>query len=315
MKKPKNNQRFLSIDLTKKCTNNCLFCVVEGRTEQACDQEFSDIEKFLRFYKNYGFSTINLHGGEPTIYKHFDELIDLINELGFDEIIIQTNGCRLDDKEFVASLIKRNVKLFVVSFHDCDKENHNKVTKSPKSFDQALNGIKTVLKCGGNVRTNSVLIKSNYSRVEDIVDYLYDLGVRKINTSSLNPYWLSVGKKQDLIEELLPKYKDIAPFLKKMLDKYEPTDIELTLEGFPYCLLSDFEDCNLYSYTRDITMLSDFDQKILNYEEFLNENRIRVKRMECQSCIKYKQCKGVWSGYVKTEGWAEFNPIQKVTVS
>ncbi len=314
MKKLKDNQRFLSIDLTKKCTNNCLFCVVEGRTEKAQDQKFSDIEKFLKFYKKYGFDTVNLHGGEPTIYKKFDDLIELINELGYKEIIVQTNGCRLNNEEFVKSLIDRNVKLFVVSLHDCIEESHNSVTKSPNSFKQAVDGIKTVLKCNGDVRTNTVLIKENYNRIENIVDFIYDLGVKNINISSLNPYWLWVGKKEELIEELVPEYRDLVPYLNNTLNKYKSVDIQLSLEGFPYCLLPEYDHCNLYSYKRDITLLSDFDQKILNYEEFLNENNIRVKGEDCKHCSKIKICKGVWKGYSKIKGWEEFRPVSKVAI-
>ncbi|NOU18127.1 MAG: radical SAM protein [Bacteroidales bacterium] len=309
MKKKENYQKFLSIDLTKNCTNNCLFCVVEGRSGKATDQEFSDVEKFLRFYKSHGFDSVNLHGGEPTIYKRFKDLIILINELGYKDITVQTNGCRLENEEFVSFLIKNRVTLFVVSFHDCDKESHNTLTKNPKSFDQATNGIKTVLRLGGDVRTNTVLVKDNYKRVTQIVDFLYDLNVKKFNISSLNPYWLWLEKQQELFDQLVPSYQELSPHLCEMLDKYATKDVKITLEGFPYCLFPGYDDYNLYSYTREITLLSDFEKSIIDYENFLNENGIRLKRQECQKCIKNNQCRGVWKGYLKNKGWAEFQPI------
>lgn len=303
------HQRFLSIDLTKKCTNNCIFCIVEGRNEIAKDQNIDDIKDFLSLYKDKGYTSVNLHGGEPTLYKELDNLIDIINELGYRHIVIQTNGVRLEDEQFVKNLIANNVKLFVVSMHDCIAEYHNKVTKSTNSFQRASNGIKSILQHNGEVRTNTVLLKSNYKRIGDIIDYLYGLGVRTFNISSLNPYWITLNRDSSLFDELAPSYKEMEPYLREMLDSYKDKEVSITLEGFPYCFLPEYNNFNLYNNIRDIVLLSDFNKSIIRYEEFLNQSKIRIKREECTNCFKNDVCKGVWSGYIKMQGWNEFNPV------
>jgi len=301
-------QKFLSIDLTKRCTNNCKFCVVEGGGKSK-EQNLDDIKSFLEVYKKKGFTSVNLHGGEPTFFRKFKDLILLINDLGYEDITIQTNGYGLADKNLVTFLLEKRVKLFVISFHDCDLENHNLLTGNQKSFELADKGIKNVIAQGGMVRTNTVLVKSNYKRIKDIIDYLYSLKVKKYNISSLNTYWIWKSNQISLFEELTPTYREMEQYLKKMLDYYEEKDVVFTMEGFPFCYLQGYEKYNLSNTDRDITLLSDDDLQIYNYEEFLNTAGVRVKRKDCEKCSQNKVCKGVWQGYVVYKGWNEFNPV------
>jgi MoaA/NifB/PqqE/SkfB family radical SAM enzyme len=281
---------------------------VKGRSA-ATDKKLDDILYFLKEYRDKGFSSVNLHGGEPTIFQEFSYLINAINELGYNDITIQTNGVRLSDEKFVKSLIERHVNLFVVSMHDCIPAMHNNVTNSPDSFELVSKGIKIVLRNEGNVRTNTVLLKSNYQHIENIMDYLYDLGVRVFNISSLNPTWATPTKNIKLFEQTVPTYEELAPYLKNMLIKYSGKDVKITLEGFPYCFLPEFNHLNLYNTERNIFMLSYGDKSVINYEKYLNEIKIRGKAEKCIKCAMNNICKGVWIGYARMRGWDEFNPI------
>jgi MoaA/NifB/PqqE/SkfB family radical SAM enzyme len=302
-----NFQSYVSIDLTKSCTNNCIFCVVSGTRSVTQDQKFEDIQKFLIDSRKTGETKVNLHGGEPSLYYKFDELIDLINDLGFDDITIQTNGWRLQEQAYIASLIKKNVKLFVVSFHDCDKENHNLLTKNEKSFDEVVNGIKNVIALGGKIRTNTVLVNSNFKRIHNMIDFLYALNVRVFNISSLNPWWLWVMGKRKLYTHLSPDYLSMADYLKETLDAYQDKDVIITLEGFPNCILQGYDKFNLYNWKREISMLSE-NNVILNYEEYATKD-LRLKSTGCEKCKHNFTCGGVWRGYVEYKGWDEFQPV------
>jgi len=299
--------RFLSIDLTKKCTNFCRFCVVCGTRHLTPDQKFDDIVSFLKEYREKGFNKINLHGGEPQLYNKFNQLITLINELQFEEITIQTNGLRLKDKDFISNLIAKKVGLFVVSYHDCIRENHNFLVNNQSSFDEVEEGIQNVLSLGGQVRTNTVLVKSNYNHVKQIVDRVYELGVRKINISSLNPWWMMVNASQELFNELCPSYTVMAPYIRDMLDSYKHRDVKITLEGFPYCFLPGYDEFNLYSVDRDIFMLSENNFR-LNYESYATSD-LREKKEDCKQCTKFDACGGIWKGYTAYYGFNEFQPI------
>lgn len=308
MEMTQNYKRFLSIDLTKRCTNDCRFCVVSGTRGITKDQKFEDIENFLTEYSKDGFKRVNLHGGEPQLFYRFDDLIKLINDLGYEEIVIQTNGYRLNDQNFVTNLLERNVKLFTVSFHDCDEKSHNFLTGNPKSYHQVITGIKNVLELGGNVSTNTVLVNSNYRRVKNIVDTIYDINVKRINISSLNPWWIWIKSKKEQYSELCPTYVEMAPLVKETLDAYKDKDLTLTLEGFPFCFLPGYEEHNLFSYDRDITLLSE-NNFLMNYEEYATTD-LRDKRDECRACRFDSQCGGVWKGYIAYKGWDEFQPIE-----
>ena len=195
----------------------------------------------------------------------------------------------------------------MVSFHDSDKDNHNVLTKNTKSFDEVVRGIKNVIELGGNIRTNTVLVKSNYERIHNIIDYLYSINVKTYNISSFNPWWLWIYNKSKLFSDLSPNYLSMAPYLEKVLNAYKDKDIAITLEGFPYCFLQGYDQFNLYKCKRDIILLSE-NNYIINYEEYATKD-LRLKRKECEKCIYNPTCGGVWRGYIEYNGWEEFQPI------
>lgn len=309
----KNNkyedQTFLSLDITNKCGNRCQFCVVKDRLGTPKDMSLDTIESFLIKYKKQGFTSLNLHGGEPTEFEKLKELILLINKLGYKDITIQTNGSNLSNRLLVQFLLDNNVKTFVFSMHDCIPSFHNDVTGSLKSFEQATEGIKTVLELKGIVRTNTVLLKGNYTRISNIIDYLYNLGVRTFNLSSLNPTWALGNKETELFDRLMPRYKDLEFYIQRLLDENKGKDVKIILEGFPFCFLPNYNSHNLYNHKREIILLSYPGDSVCNYEDNLNKFNIRTKGIKCNTCTKNNICRGVWTGYVDRFGWEEFQPL------
>jgi len=77
----------------KYCNKNCSFCDtnVKMRISQEGIYNLKDIQKTINKYK----CGILVTGGEPTIKRHFDETLLLLNKLNYPIANVETNGYNL----------------------------------------------------------------------------------------------------------------------------------------------------------------------------------------------------------------------------
>ena len=76
----------IALSVTTDCNQNCSFCYVKGREHAELD-----LEKFKKFIKVVKPLSIDISGGQPTLYKHINELIDFLHKEGIKMGLI-TNG-------------------------------------------------------------------------------------------------------------------------------------------------------------------------------------------------------------------------------
>jgi len=77
----------------KYCNMKCYFCdtLVKMRVLQEATHKLSDLQKVMDEQK----TGILVTGGEPTISKHFNELLLMLNSLVYSFCNVETNGHRL----------------------------------------------------------------------------------------------------------------------------------------------------------------------------------------------------------------------------
>lgn len=77
----------------KTCNKNCSWCdtSVKMRVSAEATHKLSDIQEII----NNRAAGILVTGGEPTVPKHFDECVMILNELKYPVANVETNGCDL----------------------------------------------------------------------------------------------------------------------------------------------------------------------------------------------------------------------------
>jgi MoaA/NifB/PqqE/SkfB family radical SAM enzyme len=289
----------LSIHLTDVCNEKCIFCVV-GIPEFPKDTIKQDrIEKILVENSNKGYREVNLHGGEPTVFSGFFEIVALINSLKYPSISIQTNGQRMKDLNFTRRIKELNVNLAVISLHSNSAEEHDWMTQSKGGFSNTVQGIKNALKVGMVVRTNTVITSQNIEHLPEIVDFISDLGVKHINISNIHPVFTAYKN----FELVVPRVQDTKKWVTKAVNRALDKDLDLTLEGFPFCLVPEFESHHIETLRPqiDVEMREHW---ISDYFGFMD--RLRTKGEVCDGCKYASKCGGVYYEYIEKRGWKEF---------
>ncbi|MDP9266863.1 MAG: radical SAM protein [Acidobacteriota bacterium] len=268
--------------------------------------DFELVKRFLKDNAGAGFMSVNLHGGEATIHPQFIETLELINELGYPEIHLQTNGIKLARPEFASSLVGLRVTLFIVSLHGSTADTHDSQTRSLGGFSQTIAGIQNVKRFGARVRTNTVVTRTNVEELGSITRLACDLGVDHLNYSNLHP----VGSAVFAVNQLAPPFELIRQHLYPAIDYAVSCRRKVTLEGFPLCTVKAKVEFHLERERREIKMLMR-GVEIDNYDEFMNDT-CRVYGLPCSNCSHRRPCGGVYPEYVQIRGWSEFTPFASV---
>ena len=92
------NFNVVNYHITNRCNYDCTYCFgkFEGQHDPSIDDAKAVVDNIALYFTENGIANgrINLAGGEPTLYKHLDELIDYIASRGISVSMV-TNGSRL----------------------------------------------------------------------------------------------------------------------------------------------------------------------------------------------------------------------------
>jgi len=129
--------------------------------------------------KKKGYNKVEFTGGEPTIRADILYLIKTAKDLGYENIMVSTNGTMLSYKSFCQKIIRNGLNSVAFTLNAHNSQLGDAVCRTPEAFNQTVQGIKNVLEypCV-EVSVNTVVFQLNYKYLQQIGVFIYDLGVR-----------------------------------------------------------------------------------------------------------------------------------------
>jgi len=124
----------LRISLTDYCNLSCFFCSNEGMPlvqKNISHANLDDLLYLISLLEDNGLQKISLTGGEPTVYKHLDPLLDELNQ--YEKInnkAFHTNGIKLSENLIFNKL--SNFSKIAVSLHSLDFQVWKRMTNGNK---------------------------------------------------------------------------------------------------------------------------------------------------------------------------------------
>ncbi|MBN2332248.1 MAG: radical SAM protein [Deltaproteobacteria bacterium] len=227
----------LEIKANYTCNSRCGYCCISNNQGKRT-MNFEEIAANILFFKEtYKISEVCLSGGEPTIHREFLATLKFIKEQGLTTYL-HTNAIRFHDRQFVKECAPfLNRVLVGFSYHDeaaCDQ-----LTGTTKTFARRLAGIKNLLDCQLPVRTNSVVLKSNFRCLPDMGRLIGDLGTSKALFTL--PFFFEATARQ--VDQFVPEdFTELKSFLGEAIRLLEKKGVTVFLQGLPPCKLDEFKD-------------------------------------------------------------------------
>ncbi|MEM4521005.1 MAG: radical SAM protein, partial [Candidatus Bathyarchaeia archaeon] len=112
---------FIIIEVTNRCNLTCPVCFASANERYTYNIALSDIKDMLKTVLQYECKTsvppIQISGGEPTIREDLPDIVAMAKEMGFNTIMINTNGIKIArDKEYLRRLKESGANLIYLQF-------------------------------------------------------------------------------------------------------------------------------------------------------------------------------------------------------
>lgn len=162
--------RDLRISVTDRCNFRCTYCMPEEgmrwlpRTEVLTYEEIERLASI--FVERFGFDSIRLTGGEPTVRSHLPVLIDKLAQLPVD-LALTTNGATL--ATMADDLVAAGLQRVNVSLDSLRRDRFHAITKRDELY-RVLEGIAAAQHAGLQpVKVNCVVMRGVND--DEIVDF------------------------------------------------------------------------------------------------------------------------------------------------
>jgi len=172
----------VDLALTYGCNNACRHCYNRSdsrlrlRTTHDSRLRFRTWRRILQRLAAVGVPQVIFTGGEPTLFEGLPRLIQTAGRLGL-VAGLNTNGRRLSDREFAASLRRAGLDHVQITLESHEAGVHNAMTGAA-SFDETVRGIENSLAVGLHTITNTTLTRHNLGQALQTVDFLHGLRLR-----------------------------------------------------------------------------------------------------------------------------------------
>ena len=170
------NLVFAFLELTPACNNRCVGCsnVFADKRGPAPLNARRWIEIIEKLRPHVEF--LKLTGGEPTLHPEFEQIVRHITESGL-KFRLLTNG-RWPRKEKLLEFLagQASVESLLISLHGADQLSHEGFTRTPGSFEDAVETIRLAASAGLKVATSVVITKFNWDKLKTIYEFSLELG-------------------------------------------------------------------------------------------------------------------------------------------
>ena len=163
---------FAWLELTENCNLNCVHCY--GKFGKPKNMEnnlkIDEWKKIVDYLVSINCESVQLIGGEPFLFKNFNDILKYVYNKGIRNISVFTNATLLT-LEQIRLLKQYNVKV-MISLYSSKENVHDSVTQVSGSFRKTLKNILLLKENDINFSIAIIAMKENENDINDIKKFL-----------------------------------------------------------------------------------------------------------------------------------------------
>jgi pyruvate-formate lyase-activating enzyme len=237
--------------LGQTCNLRCHFCYYLDRIEDRTHPEhaFMSLEKAKAICRTlvevYGNNSIDVQGGEPTLWKPLPDLIRYCGEIGMRVTVI-TNGIVLDDMSRVIAYRDAGIRDFILSVQGLGSV-YDGIVGREGAWKRQMQALRNMQQAGVPFRFNTVLSRPVLPQLEQIAELAVRSGAQVVNFLAFNPFddQRQPGKRS---AENVPRYQDLTGPLTAALDALDAAGVEANVRYLPLCVVPERHFKSMYNF-------------------------------------------------------------------
>lgn len=236
--------------LGQTCNQRCYFCYFINRITDHKHPEhaFMTLEKAkhicytLRHF--FGNTSIDIQGGEPTIYPSILELVRYCRDIGLIPTLI-TNGLVPAKSGVIEAYRDAGLRDFLVSLHGIG-DIHDEVVGVKGAHEKILAALERMHALNFPFRINCTMSKPVVPLLQEVARYAVDYGAYAANYIAFNPFGdQETGKR---CADTVSRYTEVRDQLTGAMDILESAGIEVNVRYLPFCMAEERHRKNFYNF-------------------------------------------------------------------
>lgn len=298
----------MDLALTYRCNCDCAHCY-NARPRTYPEMSAENWRLVLDKLWETGIPHVCFTGGEATLRSDLPELIRYAQDLGQITGLL-TNGRRLSDPAYVASLSEAGLDHVQITLESHDPQVHDRMVGASGAWRQTTRGIENALASGMFVMTNTTLLADNAPDIEHTVSFLSDMGVPTVGINALihagSGRAVGTGLHEGDLGPLLERVRDQTERNRQRLIWYTPTQychfdpvqMDLGVKGctaamYNMCIEPDGSVIPCQSYYQTLgNVLTDEWSVIWNHELSVWLRERQYLPEACNECPVLNECGG-----------------------
>jgi MoaA/NifB/PqqE/SkfB family radical SAM enzyme len=300
----------VEIQLGHMCNNRCVFCVSGQETEvgNAGPVDVTPVLQSLDEARARGITKVTLLGGEPTLQPGFLIVVKHAVAIGFDEIVLFTNGVKTAREAVIDEILATGGNFtWRISIQGATKETHEATTKKPGSFDRIVRTMEHLKRKGETLTVNMCVVQSNYASVDAFPALLAPYDAKQLHLDMVRPRDAGV-RTEDELRAMIPRYSDMVGPLERMIRGF-PDGFDVNLGNVPYCVAPDLAPWIHHDGQPTLTVSMDGEKLSRPWDKYLVKRQDKGKPASCSRCVFDGRCSGVFDAYQAFYGTSELQPV------
>lgn len=309
----------VEIQLGHMCNNRCVFCVSGQQTALGRAKPLP-VEPLLdnldqAFAK--GHRKLTLLGGEPTLQPGFKAVVSHAVKLGFEEVVIFTNGVKTARAAFLDEILQlgpprapseRRYFTWRISIQGATKRSHENTTRKDGSFDRILRTMDTLHERGERITVNMCVVGSNYESVAEFPALIERYDVQQLHLDMVRP--MDSGERtEDEFRDMMPSYRAMVPPLTRLVAGVKP-DFDFNIGNLPFCYAPHLARWIHHDGEQTETIAVDGEQDLSRpWNKYFVKRRDKFKPPACEGCVFAPRCSGVFQKYTEIHGSSEIAAV------
>jgi molybdenum cofactor biosynthesis enzyme MoaA len=227
--------------LGQTCNIRCYFCYFLDKinAREHPEHAMMSLEKAKEMCRvlreHYGLSSVDIQGGEPTVWGPIYELVAYCSRIGLKPTLI-TNGIMLAKKDVCQRLKDAGIYDFLFSIHGIG-ETYDKVVGLPGGSDKQMQALANLRELGIPFRLNCVLSKPVVEQLPQLAELTFGSGARAMNFIAFNPFVDQTSGKRN--SDTVATYAEVMHKLTPILDEFDRRNVECNVRYFPFCVFEE----------------------------------------------------------------------------
>lgn len=227
--------------LGQTCNIRCYFCYFLDKinTREHPEHAMMSLQKAKEMCRvmreHYGLSSVDIQGGEPTVWGPIFDLVAYCSQIGLKPTLI-TNGVMLAKKDVCQRLKDAGVYDFLFSIHGIG-ETYDKIVGLPGGSAKQMQALANLREVGIPFRLNCVLSKPVVDQLPKLAELTFSSGARAMNFIAFNPFVDQTSGKRN--SDTVATYAEVMKVLTPILDEFDRRNVECNVRYFPFCVFEE----------------------------------------------------------------------------